>query len=439
MTEQPRLRLAYLVSQYPAISHTFILREVRYLRAEGFDMHVASINGPDRADAQLTQEEREEAQVTYYVKRAGLSGALKAHLSTLLSRPLAYLRGLLFALRLGGFDLQGIVYGFFYFVEAVMIGRWMREQGLSHLHVHFATPASMVGLIGSKIFPLTLSLTVHGPDEFYDVTRYRLREKIAGADFLCCIGTYARSQLMKLSDVAEWDKFELTPLGVNLAVFIPQPFRPRPSPFTILCVGRLVPAKGQHILLAAVERLVKAGRQVRLCLVGDGPDRARLEEKVRVQGLEPYVAFAGAVNQDRIRALYAEADVFALASFAEGIPVVLMEAMAMSIPCVTTYITGIPELIRDGIDGLLVPPSDDAALAEAIGRLMDDPALRQRLGESGRGRVQDKYDLNRNTAALAALFRRRLQDSHLRSHPESHTSRDRSTNSQTGRRIGRAA
>jgi glycosyltransferase involved in cell wall biosynthesis len=439
MTEQPRLRLAYLVSQYPAISHTFILREVRYLRAEGFDMHVASINGPDRADAQLTQEEREEAQVTYYVKRAGLSGALKAHLSTLLSRPLAYLRGLLFALRLGGFDLQGIVYGFFYFVEAVMIGRWMREQGLSHLHVHFATPASMVGLIGSKIFSLTLSLTVHGPDEFYDVTRYRLREKIAGADFLCCIGTYARSQLMKLSDVAEWDKFELTPLGVNLAVFIPQPFRPRPSPFTILCVGRLVPAKGQYILLAAVERLVKAGRQVRLCLVGDGPDRARLEEKVRVQGLEPYVAFAGAVNQDRIRALYAEADVFALASFAEGIPVVLMEAMAMSIPCVTTYITGIPELIRDGIDGLLVPPSDDAALAEAIGRLMDDPALRQRLGESGRGRVQDKYDLNRNTAALAALFRRRLQDSHLRSHPESHTSRDRSTNSQTGRRIGRAA
>ncbi|MBI3802128.1 MAG: glycosyltransferase family 4 protein [Deltaproteobacteria bacterium] len=439
MTEPPRLRLAYLVSQYPAISHTFILREVRYLRAEGFDIHLASINNPDRAAAQLTQEEREEAQVTYYVKPAGLSGALKAHLSTLLARPLAYLHGLLFALRLGGFDLQGMVYGFFYFVEAVMIGQWMQEKELSHLHVHFATPASTVGLIGSKIFPFTFSLTVHGPDEFYEVTRYRLSEKITGASFLCCIGTYARSQLMKLSEVAEWEKFELTPLGVDLAVFTPQPFRPHPAPFTILCVGRLVPAKGQHILLAAVERLVKAGRQVRLCLVGDGPDRARLEEKVRVQGLEPYVTFAGAVNQDRIRALYAEADVFALASFAEGIPVVLMEAMAMSIPCVTTYITGIPELIRDGIDGLLVPPADAAALADAIVRLMDDPALRQRLGEAGRRRVQDKYDLNRNTAALAALFRQRLQDGRLRSHPENSTSQDRSTHYQTGRHIGRAA
>ena len=244
---------------------------------------------------------------------------------------------------------------------------------------------------------------------------------------------------MKLSDVAEWEKFELTPLGVDLAVFTPRPVRPHSSPFTILCVGRLVPAKGQHILLAAVERLVKAGRQVRLCLVGDGPDRARLEEQVKVQGLEAYVAFAGAVNQDRIRALYAEADVFALASFAEGIPVVLMEAMAMSIPCVTTYITGIPELIRDGIDGLLVSPSDDAALAEAIARLMDDPALRQRLGEAGRCRVQDKYDLNRNTAALAALFRQRLPDGRFGSHPECKTSQDRSPNSQTGRRIGRAA
>jgi len=160
--------------------------------------------------------------------------------------------------------------------------------------------------------------------------------------------------------------------------------------------------------VAAVDRLARAGRAVRLRVVGDGPDRAALEHDVAARGLAGHVVFEGAVNQDRIRALYAQADAFALASFAEGIPVVLMEAMAMEIPCVTTCITGIPELVRDGIDGLLVAPSDDEALAAALGRLMDDAALRRRLGEAGRRRVEEKYDLSRNTDRLAEIFRRRL-------------------------------
>jgi len=162
------------------------------------------------------------------------------------------------------------------------------------------------------------------------------------------------------------------------------------------------------VLVAAVNRLVRAGRNVRLRLVGEGPDRRSLEAAVASGGCEAHVVFEGAVNQDRIGELYARADAFALASFAEGIPVVLMEAMAMEIPCVTTCITGIPELIRDGQDGLLVAPSDDEALAAALARLIDDPALRERLGRAGRRRVMERYDLARNTARLAAVFRRRL-------------------------------
>ncbi len=406
---QRTIRMAYLVSRYPAVSHTFILREVLQLRAQGFDLHVASINSPDRPAEQLTADERAEAKETYYVKAHGAVGAASAHLATLVARPLAWLRGLLFALRLGGTDVKAWVYGVFYFIEAVMLGRWMQGKKLTHLHVHFATPASQVALIAAQIFPITFSITVHGPDEFYDVSQYRLAEKIRGASFLCTIGAYARSQLMKLSPISEWDKFEVSPLGVDPTAFAPRPFRAAPESFELICVGRLVPAKGQHILINAMHLLAEQKRPVHLRLVGDGPDRASLEAQVDRLNLRRCVTFEGAVNQDRIRALYAQADAFVLASFAEGIPVVLMEAMAMEIPCVTTFITGIPELIRHEIDGLLVAPSAVEDLAAAIGRLMDDAELRQRLGAQGRRRVMDRYNLDRNTARLAAIFRRRLE------------------------------
>ncbi len=402
------VRLAYLVSQYPAVSHTFVLREVRTLREAGFDIQVASINAPDRPEKCLTAEEQEESASTLYVKQSGPLGALVGLVMSLLQNPIGWFRGLGYAVRLGGSDFKKALYGLFYFTEAVLIGRWMQSRGLSHLHVHFATPASTVGLIATRIFPITISITVHGPDEFYDAPGYRLAEKIAGSAFLCCIGTYARSQLMKLSPYVEWPKFEVSPLGVDPSAFSPRPTPNADDAFEVICVGRLVPAKGQHILISAVAKLVQEGRPVRLRLVGDGPDRASLEADVKSRGLSENVLFEGAVNQDRIRELYAQAHVFALASFAEGIPVVLMEAMAMEIPCVTTCITGIPELIRNEVDGLLVSPSDEQALADALARLMDEPELAQRLGRDGRVRVEEKYDLQRNTMHLGEIFSRRL-------------------------------
>ncbi len=400
----PALHLAYLVSRYPAVSHTFILREVFELRRLGIQIEVASINALDRPFAALTAEEQAEAKRTFVVKQAGISGVLKAHLATLLGSPAAYLKSCWRALRMGSTDLRKVALCFFYFVEAVMVGHWMRALKLTHLHVHFATPAATVGVLVTKIFPYTLSITVHGPDEFYDVPGYLLPEKIEASRLLCTIGMFARSQLMKVSPVSEWDKIAVTPLGVDPDLFQPSPFREVPDPFEVLCVGRLVPAKGQHILLSAIRTLRKQGRTVRLRLVGDGPDRRMLEKAARDLGIEDDVRFEGAVNQDRIRDFYRSADAFALASFAEGIPVVLMESMAMQVPCVTTWITGVPELIRDGIDGLLVPPSDVEALAGAISLLMDDPALRLRIGEAGRRRVIDKYHLRKNTEHLAEVF-----------------------------------
>jgi glycosyltransferase involved in cell wall biosynthesis len=176
----------------------------------------------------------------------------------------------------------------------------------------------------------------------------------------------------------------------------------------VLCVGRLVPEKGQRVLLEAVAMLARRGRPVRLCYVGDGPDRAALEARVAELGLSDRVRFAGGVNQDAILAHYEAADAFALASFAEGIPVVLMEAMAMGLPCVTTYTAGIPELVRDGVDGVLVSPSDAEGLAAALERLLDDPALRARLGAAAREHVLERWRLDASVDRLAEIFRRRL-------------------------------
>ena len=403
-----KIRIAYLISQYPAISHTFILREIIMLRHLGIDIQVASINTPDRPLERLTAIEHQEVLHTFYVKSQGILGALKAHLLTLSTSTLAYLRGLSYALRLGKWDLKKILYGFFYFVEAIMVGRWMFQHRLNHLHIHFPTAAASVGFIAHRIFPITYSMSVHGPDEFYGVAHQYLPQKILAADFICCISYFAQSQLMAWSPPQVWPRFEVVRLGVDPTLFAPRPFKESPSSVEILCVGRLVPVKGQFILIQAVATLIAQGRSLRLRLIGDGPDRAILEAEVAKQNLTSHILFEGAINQDAILTFYQQADIFALVSFAEGIPVVLMEAMMMEIPCISTHITGIPELIQHGEEGLLVPPSDLNSLIEAITRLIDDSSLRRKLGQAGRQKVLQHYELKRNTQQLADVFRRHL-------------------------------
>jgi glycosyltransferase involved in cell wall biosynthesis len=406
---QPTRALAYLVSTYPTLSMTFVLREVLALRELGFRIETASINPPDRPIEELTALEAAEARSTYCVKQHGLSGATVAKLQTVFGNFGGYWRGVGLAFRLAGLDLPRLFLNLMYFIEALMVGQWMKRKGLRHLHVHLASQAASVGLFVRTVFGFGYSLTVHGPDEFYDAGRQMLARKIAAADFLCCISSFARSQLMKLSTYEHWSKFVVSPLGVDPEIFVPRRERTAPERFEILCVGRLTPAKGQHILIDAVERLTQEGRQVRLRLVGNGPDETSLREHAARSAARECVIFEGAINQDRIRDFYAKADVFCLPSFAEGLPVVLMEAMAMEVPCVTTHITGVPELIRDGVDGLLVAPSDTDALVKALASLMDDAELRQRIAKSGRARVVEHYDLRRNVERLGRIFTERAR------------------------------
>jgi glycosyltransferase involved in cell wall biosynthesis len=401
------LRLAYLVSQYPAINHTYILDEVRGLREQGIEVETISVKAPDRPRAALSEVERAEAAATFYIVPSGFTGLLPAHVRTLLGRPFAYLGGLVFALRMSRLCPVEAARWLRFFLQAVVLGERMRRRGLNRLHVHYS---SSVGLLTARIFPVKVSHTMHGSAEFQNPEVFRLREKVRGADFVCAISNYGKSQLMLFSDRRDWDKFEVTRLGVDTACFSPResPQRTPGAPFELMSVGQLAPAKGQHLLIAALSILKERGRMVRLRLVGDGPMRKHLEADAVHLGLDREVVFEGYRNNVELVALYALADAYVMASFAEGTPVVLMEAMAMGIPCISSRITGVPELIEDGVSGLLVAPADEHGLAAAVERLMDDEILRRSMGAAARERIVEQYDRGSNAARLAAVFRKRI-------------------------------
>jgi len=399
-------KISYLISRYPAISHTFILREVLHLKKMGFALITASVNESQRERERLTSEEQSEQDCTYYIKAAGIVGAIKAAFGLLLRRPLNVFKAEAYAIRTAGLDLKKQVYHQFYFIEALMVANWMDANDSDRLHIHFASSPATVGIFVKKLNGCFLSITVHGPDEFYVTGQHLLEEKIKVADKLFCISDFARSQLMKLSEFEHWRKFQVCRLGVDVDKF-KRAEREKNTVPQILSVGRLCPAKGQHLLVQAAKILVDRQVEFSLVLVGDGPDAASLKSLAAKLKVESYINFVGSVNHDEVQGYYDSSDIFCLPSFAEGIPIVLMEAMAKEIPCVTSRIVGIPELIDDQVDGLLTPPSNIDAIADALQLLIRDETLRAELGARAMlARATSNLSFG---AAPSGFFRRRFK------------------------------
>ena len=261
-------------------------------------------------------------------------------------------------------------------------------------------------MLAAMAWQFSYSLMIHGPEEFYDVEKSYLRRKVERARFVLCISDYCRSQVMKVSDPAHWSKLRVVRLGVDLKMFKPVVPVDGKERLEIICVGRLVAAKGHLILLSAFASLRRQGCNVHLRLIGDGTGRSALQSFIAREQLDDCVTLEGALNHEATRQKLMQADIFVLASFAEGVPVALMEAMAMGIPCVSTFVAGIPELIRDGVEGLLVPPSSEQALATALESLIVNVDLRRKLAAAGRSRVTELYDLEKNTRYLAEVLQR---------------------------------
>ena len=406
------VRVAYLLSRYPAISHTFFLHEVLGLRARGIQIETASINPPDRSLAALPPAEALEAGTTFYLKGGSKVAALGNLLGTAFAHPLVLLRGLAAIAALPGLTLVRRVFWLLYLAEALLLGRWMRTRGLNHLHVHFGGAVASVGMLTSAAWGLPFSLTIHGPEELINVDAYHLRQKIQAARFVFCISDFCRSQLYQLVHPGQWGKFEVLRLGVDPVILTPSSRTTlagdEDRTLELVCTGRLVAAKGHAILLEALRLLRDREILFRTTLIGSGEELERLRDFVAQHGLQDQVIFAGALSHPATLTLLRRADIFALASFAEGIPVALMEAMSLGLPCVSTTIAGIPELIRSGVDGLLVPPANASALAEALETLANDPRLRRTLGAAARHRVIARYNLPLNQELLAQAFAQRL-------------------------------
>jgi glycosyltransferase involved in cell wall biosynthesis len=402
------VRVAYVCSRYPAISHTFVLREVLALRRRGVEVYTFSIRRAEDSDV-LAAADREALKTTFALLPARWLRFAFAHVGAILTAPRAYAATLRRALSLAPPGLRGRLWQLFYFAEAIVLAREVARRGIPHLHAHFANVGADVTLLAAHFGGTTWSFTMHGPAEFYDISAYRLREKVEAAAFVACISNFCRSQLMGQVRVEEWDKLHVVHCGLDTSEFTPADGPRDSGPLRVLNVARLSPVKGHALLLEAVAALRDRGRDVRLTIVGDGPERKRLERLARELGIDEAVDLPGPVGQDRIRGFFAGADVFCLPSFAEGVPVVLMEAMAMRLPVVATRVMGVSELVEHGTHGLLVAPGRADLLAGAIADLADDLERRQLMGEAGRLMVRGKFELDHAAAQLAELFETRAR------------------------------
>lgn len=392
------MRLAYLCNLYPAVSHSFIRREIEEVERAGHEVHRFSIR-PARPDLKDEADVR-EAQRTEAVLGSGLVRLLGAALALCVSRPARSLRAIRATWRLSAPGLTARARHAVYWLEAAWLVRRFEQLGIDHVHAHFGTNPAAVAMLVREFGGPPFSFTVHGPDEFDAPMSLALPRKIDAATLVAAISSYGRSQLMRWSPPRQWNKMVLVRCGLD-ADFLDAPQEPVPDDSTnFVCVARLSAQKGLPILIAACQNLRADGAQFSLTIIGDGELRADLQDDIAQRDLGNCIRFAGTCAAAEIRTHLQRARAFVLPSFAEGLPVVLMEALAMGRPVITTAIAGIPELV-DGRCGWLIPAGSVDALANAMREALAAPARKlEAMGSIGRARVRQMHDASRNAAEL---------------------------------------
>lgn len=397
------MRVAYFTNQYPKVSHSFIRREILALERQGVEVARLALRG--WSDALVDPDDLSERDKTHYLLRGGLGALLPATLRQFLAAPASFLRAVGMALRLSRMSDRPAPYHLVYLAEACELVRWCRQHQVDHLHVHFGTNPTEVALLASMIGGPAFSFTVHGPDEFDRPLGLHLREKIEAASHVVAISSYGRSQLYRWVGHAHWPKVQVVHCGLEAHFLDQPPAAPFPTMNRLVCVGRLCEQKGQLLLLDAVRLLRDRGIDLHLVLAGDGEMRDELEKFIQAHGLQSQVSITGWISSERVKQELQAARIMVLASFAEGLPVVIMEAMALERPVLTTSIAGIPELVRHGVDGWLVPAGDVNALADTLADALATPNEQlQDMGRSARARVTERHSVDTEATKLRHIF-----------------------------------
>ena len=396
------VKIAYVAGQYPLVSLTFIQREIAALRGLGLDIVTCSMRRTP-SEQHPGDDEKEAARTTFYVlDQARNPIRLLAAQRYALTRPGRYFKALRLAWKTRAPGLRALLLQLVYFLEATILVRHIEAAGVTHMHNHFIPVCSSVTMLASELTGIPYSFTLHGPADFLEPYRWRIDEKAARARFVATISHYARSQLMFFSDPAHWDRFHIIHCGVNPDLYASPGTGQTQDELQLLFVGRIAPVKGLRLLVEAMTRLKDELPHLSLTLVGDGPDRRVIEDAARPLG--DRVRFTGYLSQSEVAQVLGSADICVLPSFAEGVPVFLMEALAGGKPVIATQVAGVGELVENGESGLLIPPGDVESLMTAIRTLAADPARRAAMGAKGRLRVRQEFDIRIEAARLAALF-----------------------------------
>lgn len=402
-TRTSQLRLAYITDVFPAVSLTFIYLELKKLRQLQMDIDFYAVwkwrEQIKSQEAQLLSNE------TTYLSPPSVTHLIRAHCYYLYRASDHYFENLrLCSVPQPSRRLR--CRAFYNFVLAPYFARILEKRGTSHIHAHFASGAATTAMMASNLLKIGFSFTVHGGDVL--IEKSLLNEKLKRAKFAIAVSEYNKQQLMLEAPGVDSDKVKVIHCGVDPDSFYPVCHIDRGLP-VFLAVGSLVEEKGHAYLIEACAVLAISCIDFRCIIIGEGPKRQDLEQLILHHRLEGKVHLAGAIPHERIQVYFDRADIIVHPSISEGIPVALMEAMSKRLPVIATRITGIPELIRHGEEGILVPPENVPELVEAMKRLLNHKRLRTQLGKNARQKIVNNFNLEINTYKIKRLFQQEIQ------------------------------
>lgn len=393
------MTLAYILNTYPQPSHSFIRREVAALEASGHAVTRIAMRRPTMPLVDpLDHAERDR---THYLLERGAAHLAGAVIRRLLRAPGCSLRALRLAWRLGAPAFPGRLRQLVYFAEGCAVANRCAAAGVTHMHAHFGTNSAAVAMLAHVAGGPRYSFTIHGPEEFDAPRALGLGEKVARAAFTVAISSFGRSQICRWAAPGDWPRIKVVhcgiePLNYQLSESVPD------GPLRLVSIGRFSEQKGQLALIDAMRRVVRDHPQTHLELIGDGEMRPQIEAAIARAGLGAQITLTGWLSEGEVGAALVRAHALVMPSFAEGLPMVLMEAMASGRPVIATYVAGIPELVQPGETGWLVPAGDPSALAGAVADLArTDAGRRAEMGCKARARALARHDVSVEAARLA--------------------------------------
>ena len=396
------MKIAYLVHYYPKVSHSFVRREIAALEEMGIEIARFSIRScaPELVDpADLA-----ELSKTKIILNTSKIILLLNLLWVALSQPIRFIRAFWLTCQIGWGSDRGLLRNLIYLVEACSLRKWLKNADISHLHAHFGINPAAVAMLCRALGGPNYSFTVHGPKEFDSVTGLALSEKIKRAKFVVAISSFARSQLYRWCARSDWSKIHVVRCGLD-EMFLNTFYRSIPQQPQLVCVGRLCEQKGQLLLIEAAGRLAREGLDFKLVLVGDGALRDEIEQAIALWEIEDKIEITGWASNAEVRQHVLASKAMVLPSFAEGLPVVIMEALALGRPVISTYVAGIPELVEPGVCGWLVPAGSVEALTNKMRTALQLPLEQlEQMGKIGMARVGQYHDVRQEAIKLATLL-----------------------------------